>query len=139
MKFTAKTTNTTRLLFNDLGKVVKGVSPQEQFVALDKGESVYLPNMSGVLYSAQSGDARRYEDGTLLDINDIETLANGAELTIAHNFKYIPQLMVCKKVGSDWVQAVPGTDYDATTNAALTTTTIKNISGGSLDFYVNIG
>ena len=62
MKFTAKTSNTTRLLFNDLGKDVKGVSPQEKFIALDAGDSVYLPDSSGVLYSAMEGDARRYED-----------------------------------------------------------------------------
>lgn len=141
MKFTAKTANTRRLLFNDLGKVIKGVAPDALplAIALDPGDSRYLANSGGVMFSAQIGDARKYEDASLLDINDIVNLANNAELAITHNFKYVPQMMVCKKVSTDWVEAVPGTDYTATTNAALTTTTIKNISGGTLDFYVNIG
>ena len=139
MKFKAKDANTQRLLFNDIGKITKGVSPQEQFIALDAGESVYLPNSKEVCYSATTGDARKYEDASLLDVNDIESLANDAELTITHNFKFVPTLSVSKKVSTDWVEAVPGTDYTATTNAALTETVIKNISGGTLDFYINIG
>ena len=59
--------------------------------------------------------------------------------SITHNFKIVPGVQVSKKVATDWVEAVPGTDYTATTNAALTITTIKNISGGSLDFYINVG
>jgi len=139
MKFEAKSGNTSRLLFNDLGKINKGVSPQEQGVALDAGESIYLPNSLEVCYSATSGDARKYEDGSLLDINDISSLANNAELTITHNFKFLPTITVYKKVGSDWVEALVGTDYTATNNAALTELVIKNISGGTLDFYVNVG
>ena len=141
MKFAAKTTNTRRLTFNDLGYVIKGVSTDAvpNMLALDAGESVYLANTSGVLYSSQYGDARKYEAASLLDVNDIVTLANNAELTITHNFKFIPQISVSKDVAGSWVGAVAGTDYTATTNAALTETKIKNISGGSLKFYVNIG
>lgn len=139
MKFTAKTGNTQRLLFNDIGKITKGVSPQEQFVALDAGESVYLPNALDVCYSATSGDARKYEDASLLDINDVVSLADAAELTVAHNFKFIPTISVSKKVATDWVEALVATDYTATTNAAMTETVIKNISGGTLEFYVNVG
>ena len=141
MKFAAKSSNTVRLTFNDLGNVIKGVAPDAvpNMLALDAGEAVYLANTSGVLYSSQYGDARKYEDASLLDINDIVSLANNAELTITHNFKFIPQLVVLKKVATDWVQALIDTDYTATTNAALTETVIKNISGGTLDFYVNIG
>ena len=138
MKFTAKTSNTTRLLFNDLGKDVKGVSPQEKFIALDAGDSVYLPDSSGVLYSAMEGDARRYEDNNLLDVNDIENLANAATYVVQHNFNYVPTVSVSKKVGSDWHQALVGTDYTAVTNAALTQTTITNVSGGTLDFYIRV-
>lgn len=139
MKFEAKVGNIERLTFNDLGKDVRGVAPEEKHIALDPGESIYLLNSSGVLYSAMSGDARKYEDAGLLDINDIVALANNAELTITHNFMFVPPVAVSKKVATDWVGAIPGTDYTATTNAALTETVIKNISGGPLDFYVNIG
>ena len=139
MKFAAKVGNTERLTFNDLGKDVRGVAPEEKHIALDPGESIYMLNSSGVLYSAMAGDARRYEDNNLLDINDIVTLANNAELTIVHNFKFVPPIFVAKKVAGNWVGATPGTDYTATTNAALTQTVVKNISGGPLDFYVNIG
>jgi len=139
MKFTANSANTERLLFNDLGKINKGVSQQEQSIALDAGESVYLPNSLEVCYSATSGDARKYEDASLLDINDIETLANDAEMTIAHNFKFLPNVTVYKKVSTDWVEALVGTDYTATNNAAMTELVVKNISGGTLDLYVNVG
>ena len=141
MKFKAKTSNISRLTFNDLGYVIKGVSTDAvpNMIALDAGESVYLANTSGVLYSAQYGDARKYENAGLLDVNDIVALANNAELTITHNFKFIPQISVSKLVGGVWVGALVGTDFSATTNALLTETKIKNISGGALTFYVNIG
>ena len=139
MKFAAKGGNARRLTFNDLGKDVRGVAPEEKHIALDPGESIYMLNSSGVLFSAMAGDARRYEDASLLDINDIVTLANSAELTITHNFKFIPPISVSKMTKAGWVQAINGTEYTATTDAALSVTTIKNISGGPLDFYVNIG
>lgn len=139
MKLTAKSSNTGKLMFNDLGKVIKGVAPDAlpQAIALDPGESIYLPNSSGVLFSAMQGDARRYEDAGLLDINDIEALTPSDTIVANHNFKFVPMVQVMKKSGSDWVPAVIGTDVDVKTDATLSTTTVTCLIAG--DYYVNIG
>lgn len=139
MKFAAKSSNTDRLLFNDLGNVIKGVSPDAvpNMIALDPGDSVYLLNTSGVLYSASKGDARKYEDAGLLDINDVATLAVSETIVMEHNFKIIPSVQVMKKSGSDWVPAVIGTDVDITTNEALTTTTVTCLVAG--EYYATVG
>jgi len=130
MKFTAKTTNTSVLHFNDLGPDVKGVSPQEKGIALSAGQSMYLPDQSGVLYSASKGDAKRYAAAGLLDIDD--TIAIGATVVLTHNFNYIPTVAAAKLVGVTWVEAQPAIAYTATTNAAKTATTIVNLSGAVL-------
>ena len=139
MKFKAKTTNTSVLTFNDLGKDVKGVSPEEKHITLAAGESVYLTEGEGVLYSATAGDAHKYAAANLLEINDTIALANNAELTITHNFGIIPNVTVAKNVAGSWVGALIVTDYTVTTNAAMTQTKVKNVSGGALTFNVRIG
>jgi hypothetical protein len=130
MKFAAKVSNTSVLHFNDLGADIKGVSLQEKGIALSPGQSVYLPDQSGVLYSATKGDAKRYAAAGLLDIDD--SVAIGATVVLTHNFNIIPKVSVAKYVGVTWVAALVGTDYTATTNAAKTQTTIVNISGAIL-------
>lgn len=139
MKFKANSSNTERLLFNDLGKVVKGVSPQERFIALDAGESVVLASGKDVAYSATSGDARKYADASLIEINDTVTLGNTETATVEHNFKYIPHITVYKSIIGGWEQAVVGTDITVTSNTDMTIATIENISGGSLTLYINVG
>lgn len=134
MKFTAKSANTKRLMFNDLGKDVKGVSPQEKNIALNPGASVYLPDQSGVLYSATKGDAKKFAAAGLLDIND--TVAVAATLVATHNFNIVPTVSVAKggALGAGpWVAALVGTDYTASTNAAMTETTVVNLSGEVLN------
>jgi hypothetical protein len=138
MKLTANPANTERILFNDLGKVTKGVSPQELMVALDPGHSIYLPNSGEVMFSVIQGDARRYADHSMLTINDTAALANGASLVITHNFKYLAHINVLKQVGGAWLP-VAVADCTISTNAAMTITTITNTSGGPLTFSVNIG
>jgi hypothetical protein len=127
-----------RLLFNDLGKVTKGVAPDEQHIALDYLESLYLPDSGEVLFSAQKGDIKRYAGAGLLEVNEPKTLANAAALTMIHNFNYVPNVTAVKKSGVTWIQAVCGVDYTAVTNAALTETVFTNISGGALDFIIRI-
>ena len=126
MKFKAKAGNTERLLFNDLNKITKGVSPDDRHVALNPGDSIYLPD-DGSSFSAIAGDAHRYAAAGLLEIND--TIAIGATLVITHNFGITPTVSVVKAAGATWVAALVGTDYTATTNAAMTQTTIVNLSG----------
>jgi len=128
MKFKAKAGNTERLLFNDLNKITKGVSPDDRHVALNPGQSIYLPD-DGSSYSAIAGDAHRYATAnpSLLEIND--TIAIGATVVLAHNFGITPTVSVVKAAGATWVAALVGTDYTATTDAAMNNTTIVNLSG----------
>jgi hypothetical protein len=133
MKFTAKSANTKRLMFNDLGKDVKGVSPQEKNIALNPGASVYLPDQSGVLYSATKGDAKKFAAAGLLDIND--TIAIGGTLVATHNFNIVPTISASKDAAGTWIPALAA-DFTAVTNAAMTETTIANLSGALL--YVRL-
>jgi len=135
MKFTAKSANTKRLMFNDLGADIKGVSLQEKNIALNPGQSVYLPDQSGVLFSATSGDAKRYAAAGLLDIND--SVAIGATLVATHNFNIVPTVSVAKLVAGAWVAALVGTDYTASTNAAMTITTVVNLAGVELNVRIS--
>jgi len=130
MKLTAKSANTERLTFNDLGTDIKGVSSQEKNVALNPGQSIYLPDQSGVLYSVTKGDAKRYAAAGLLDIDD--TVAAAGTLVAVHNFNIVPTVNCAKLVAGAWVAALVGTDYTASTNAALTTTTVVNLAGVDL-------
>ena len=140
MKFTAKSTNSAKLEFNDLGKVVKGVSPQERFVALKPGDSVYLPEGENVLYSAQAGDAHKYAKAGLLTINDnVTALAAAASVVLTHNFGFLPNVTVAKKVAGTYEAVVIGTDVTVVTNAALTQTTVTNITAGALDLAIRLG
>ena len=139
MKLAAKVSNTSVLHFNDLGADIKGVSPQEKMIALAPGEAVYIPNQSGVLFSAWQGDAKRYQAAGLLDVNDDVVLANAGTFDVMHNFNFLPTVTVNKLVGGVWTLAVNGTDYTAVTNAVMTTTTITNISGGQLEFMIMVG
>jgi len=72
-----------------------------------------------------------------LQVGDVETIANAGTLTITHNFNYVPTVNAVKD-DTGWVQAVNGTDYTAVTNAALTETVFTNVSGGELDFIINV-
>jgi hypothetical protein len=144
MKFTAKAANDGVLTFNDLGTDIKGVSSQEKNTHLSPGVSVYLPDQSGVLYSATKGDAKRYKDAGLLDVND--TVAIGGTLVAIHQFNIVPNIAISKQVGINWVPALAA-DVTVTTNAnpvvvggvtypAMCVTTIVNGSGALL--YVRL-
>lgn len=133
MKFKAKTSNTTDLEFNDLGTVVRGVSPQQVFLRLSPGEEVYLPDTTGVLYSALSGDAKKFANAGLLEINDRLTAAS---LTIPHNFGRVPTVTVSKLSGTDWIPALAA-DVTIVTNAAMTSTVITNVITPT-ELYISI-
>lgn len=140
MKFHAKSSNTSNLMFNDLGKDVKGVSPQEKNVTLLPGESVYMPDQSGVLYSAWKGDAHRYAAAGLLDVNDTIVLAAPGPVVINHNFGFVPTVTVAVQTGVTPAiintQAVVGTDYTAVTDEVMNTTTLTFAAAGT--FYIRI-
>jgi len=138
MILTAKSSNTDKLTFNDLGKAILGVAPDalHRELALDAGDVAYLRDTSGVLFSAQKGDIRRYVNAGLLDINHTEAVANNGTVVFAHNFYAIPNVVVLDSTGK---ALILGTDYEVTHNAALTQTTVKNISGGALNLIINIG
>lgn len=142
MKFKAKAANTTVLEFNDLGTIVKGVSPQQIFLNLKAGDIAFLPEITGVLQSVQSGDAHRYAAAGLLEIN--EQTASGAGLvvgaggtvTYVHNFGYIPNVSVSKLVGGAWVSPAVG-DITLSTNAAMSTTVITSAAGGTFSIRIS--
>jgi hypothetical protein len=146
MKFTAKAGNNGVLTFNDLGTDIKGVSSQEKNLHLNPGASIYLPDQSGVLYSVTKGDAKRYADAGLLDINDTAVaLANNGTIVMTHNFNVIPNVTVLKLVGGVTWDPVLAADVTIKTNAVavgnqppLTVTTVKNVSGGALTLQVRI-
>lgn len=99
MKFTNIAT-VGNLEFNDLGMVTKGVSLQPRYITLLPGESEYLPDGQDVMYSAQQGDAYKYQKAGLLSINDVFVLTATSGLTpaatIAHGFGYIPTVKVAQ-------------------------------------------
>jgi hypothetical protein len=88
------------LEFNDLGMVVKGSAPQSRYITLLPGESVYLPDGQDVMYSAQRGDAYRFQRAGLLAINDIFVLTANAGITptasIAHGYGFVPNVVVAQ-------------------------------------------
>ena len=135
MKF--KNEGTKELGFNDLGSEIKGVSPTARNVVLREGDEVYLPETGNVLLSAQKGDAKRYSDASELSVNDTVSLANAAVKTITHNFNYLPVVTVAI-LDTDWRVATTA-EVEVRTNADLTETTVKNVSGATADFMIRIG
>ena len=128
------------LEFNDLGSVMKGVSPILRDIKLNPGESKYLLNTSDVLLSAQAGDIKRFLDAGKISINDRSlALADAGTIVIAHNFGFVPNVVVVKDVTGTPTNAIVGTDVDVTHDLDYNTTTVTNISGGALDLDVAIG
>jgi hypothetical protein len=129
-----------KLEFNDLGKVVKGVSPQEKFIALDPTESVYLPDGQEVMFSAQAGDAKRYKNAGLVVVNETVTIADTASITLTHGFGFLPKLTIARDSSGSWEDiSFLATDLvTVITNAAMTETIITNISGGDLTLHIRI-
>jgi len=125
--------------FNDLGAVIKGVSPIDRKVTLKVGDSVYIPDTGDVLFSSQAGDGHRFAKAGLVAVNDTVTLANAATFVIAHNFNFVPKVVVAYDNAGTWVDAAFMTGkVTAVTNAALTETTITNVSGGALTLLIRI-
>jgi roadblock/LC7 domain-containing protein len=129
-----------RLEFNDLGKVIKGVSPQDRFVALDPTESVYLPDGQDVMYSAQTGDAKKYKGAGLIAINDTVNIAAAASVTLTHGFGFLPKVTIARLSAGVWedVSFVASNLVTVKTNAAMTETIITNVSVAALDLHIRI-
>lgn len=112
---------------------------------LGPGNSVYLPDTSEVIRSAQKGDLFQFAAVGKLRLNDTTTLAAfpgpGNSLTITHGLGYVPVVTVLKKVMVGpvvtWVDAM-GT-VDIVHNATFTETTITNTVAAAIDFLIRIG
>jgi hypothetical protein len=139
MKFTHIAPN-GRLEFNDLGKVVKGVTPQERFIALDPTESVYLPDGQDVMYSAQTGDARKYKNAGLIVINENAIVPDASSITLTHGFGFLPKVTIARDSQGVWedISFLATNLITVKTNSAMTETIIANISGGPLTLHIRI-
>ncbi len=112
---------------------------------LGAGHSVYLPDTSEVIRSAQKGDLYQLSKAGKIELNEVLSLAAypgpGNSSTIVHNLGYPPSMCVFKKVMFGplvtWVEA-SGT-VDITHNANFTQTTISNSVALPIDFLVRIG
>jgi len=125
------------LEFNDLGNVMKGVSPVIRDIKLNPGQSKYLLETSEVLLSAQSGDIARYKAAGKISVNDLLTIGAGASVVLTHNFGFLP------KVAMALVSGVTHVSFDAswvtiTHNLNFTTTTLRNTTGGPLTIDVRL-
>jgi len=141
MKLTSiATVEQGKLEFNDLGSVIKGVAPQAKFINLNSGDAVYIPDSGEVMYSAQAGDAYRYQKAGLLVVNETLQLAAAASYVIKHNFGFLPKIAVAKQDGNTWKDCSFETiaTVSIITNAAMTETTITNVTAGALVFHVRI-
>ena len=122
------------LEFNDLGSVVKGVSPILRDVKLNAGQSKYLLETGEVLLSAQAGDIARYKAAGKISVND--RVAVGATLVAAHSFGIIPNVSVVVDPLGTPTAGVLGTDYTVTHNVGYTTTTVVNLAASVIDVRI---
>lgn len=113
-------------------------------VYLGAGQSIYLPDTSDVIRSAQKGDLFQFARVGKLTINDTITLGAapgpGNAVTLAHLLGYLPGVFVLKKsVGPPitWVDAT-GT-VDIVHNEIFTEVTITNMVPSPMEFIVRIG
>ena len=139
MKFT-HIAPTGKLEFNDLGKVTKGVSPQERFIALNPADSVYLPDGQDVMYSVQAGDAKKYKAAGYIVVNETVVVAAAGTVVLAHGFGFLPKVTIARDNAGVWedVAFVASALVTVKTNTALTETTITNVSGGSLTLHIRV-
>jgi len=103
---------------------------------LGAGHSVYLPNTSEVLRSVLSGDIKAFLAAGKLKLEDSQLINNGASVVLNHGFGFPPSVYVLKKVSSNWVDAT-GT-VDIVHNETFTQTSITNVSGAALTFYIRL-
>ena len=104
------------------------------------GASIYLPDTSEVVRSAQKGDLRKFADAGIVSLNTAVALAAfpgpGNALEIIHNLRFLPLVAVVKQVGNTWVDAT-GT-FDLIHDEDFTTTTITNTTGVPLTIMARI-
>lgn len=121
----------------------EGRQSEDQYIG--SGHTVYLPDTSEVLRSAQKGDLFQFSKVGKLRINDLFTLlaspGPGNSLVISHNLGYPPSTVLTKKVTlglvGTWVDAT-GT-VDITHNVDFTQTTITNTVTEPIEFLLRIG
>lgn len=112
---------------------------------LGSGKSVYLPDTSDVLRSAQKGDLFQFKRIGKISLNDETTLAAAPgpnnSIVISHGLGYPPHIAVLKKVmvgpAVTWVDATG--IVDIVHNSAFTETTVTNTVALPIDFLIRIG
>jgi hypothetical protein len=144
-----KVTNVTTaaIYLKDLRIIRQGQSEarraEDRYVG--PGASVYLPDTSDVIRSAQKGDLFVFAQAGKLLLNDTITLpafpGPGNDITLTHGLGYPPHTLIFKKVmvgpTVTWVDAF-GT-VDVVHNANFTAMTITNVVALPIDFLIRIG
>ena len=111
-----------------------------------KNSSIYLPDTSDVLRSAQKGDLYKFAKAGVLSLNDATTLAAapgpGNSITVNHKLGYPPIVTVFKKVIipgpiTTWVDAAGVVDI--VHNVDFTSVVITNTVALPIDFLIRIG
>jgi hypothetical protein len=144
-----KVTNLTNtsIYLKDLRLIRQGQTEarrsEDQYIGA--GRSIYLPDTSEVIRSAQKGDLFQFSRVGKLQLNETLDLAAypgpGNSVVLTHNLGYPPNTVVLKKVMVGpvvtWVDAT-GT-VDVVHNSDFTQTTISNPVTLPLEFLVRIG
>ena len=125
--------STSVLEFNDLGSVIKGVSPVLRSIRLNPvgttGASMYLVETGEVLLSAQSGDIYRFATAGKITLNDITgVVAPGGNVVLTHNFRFAP--VVTCVIAATGVKSLDS-DLTITHNAGFTAVTIVSAAGAA--------
>lgn len=112
---------------------------------LGAGRSVYLPDTSEVIRSAQKGDLYQFEKVGKLRLNETLSLAAfpgpGNSVTIHHDLGYYPNATALKKVVTGSIVTWENSTgiVDITHNATFTETTFTNTVALPLEFLVRVG
>jgi len=144
-----KVTNltTTRIYLKDLRlsreAQTEGRRAEDRYVS--PGGSVYLPDTSDVVRSAQKGDLFAFARAGKLRLNDATTLAAfpgpGNSIVLTHGLGYPPNTLIFKKVMVGpvvtWVDAFGV--VDVVHNADFTAMTVTNTVALPIDFLIRIG
>jgi hypothetical protein len=128
---------TGRLGFNDLGSEIKQVSYQQRNIGLSAGESMYLVETGDVLLSAQFGDIKKFAAAGKITVNDEVILGAGGPVVLTHNFNFLPNITLTKKIAGPPVTWVVTAPTSITTNAAMTETTIVIAVAGTYQIRVS--
>lgn len=137
----------TTIYLKDLRLIRQGQSEarrtEDRYIG--PGQSLYFPDTSEIIRSAQKGDLYAFERAGKLVLNEELSLTAfpgpGNSMVISHGFGYIPVVVTLKKVivgpVTTWVDAA-GT-IDVVHNDNFTETTLTNTVATPIVFLIRIG